>query len=214
MFLSFHHDLPWVTPIAAYVNLFLRMTTKSNLPQMVAIGLVLLLVVVLLRAEGRMFICSCGHFAVWTSDTCSSNTSQQLLDPYSFTHVLHGFLFFWLIALLFRRMNSSWQVCLALLLEGAWELFENTRFVIDKYRTETAALGYTGDTIVNSLGDLTCAFAGFMIARSLGLRRSLIVFVVVEVVLIVWLRDSLLLQILMLVHPVEAIKLWQMCVQP
>jgi hypothetical protein len=181
---------------------------------MVAIGLVLLVVVVLLRAEGRMFICTCGHFAIWTSDTCSSNTSQQLLDPYSFTHVLHGFLFFWLIALLFRRMNSSWQICLALLLEGAWELFENTRFVIDKYRTETAALGYTGDTIVNSLGDLMCALVGFTIARQLGLRRSLIVFVVVEVVLIVWIRDSLLLQILMLVRPVEAIKLWQMCVQP
>lgn len=181
---------------------------------MVAIGLVLLLVVVLLRAEGRMFICTCGQFAVWTSDTCSSNTSQQLLDPYSFTHVLHGFLFFWLIALLFRRMNSSWQICLALLLEGAWEVFENTRFVIDKYRTETAALGYTGDTIVNSLGDLMCALVGFTIARQLGLRRSLIVFVVVEVVLLVWIRDSLLLQILMLVRPVEAIKLWQMCVQP
>ena len=193
------------------------MTTKSNLPrvsQIVAIGLVLLLVVVFLRAEGRMFICTCGHFALWTSDTCSSNTSQQLLDPYSFTHVLHGFLFFWLIALLFRRMNWSWQVCLALLLEGAWEVFENTRFVIDKYRTETAALGYTGDTIVNSFGDLMCALAGFLIARQLGLRRSLIVFVLVETFLILWIRDSLLLQILMLVRPVEAIKLWQMCVQP
>ena len=193
------------------------MTTKSNLPhvsQVVANGLVLLSVVVVLRAEGRMFICTCGHFALWTSDTCSSNTSQQLLDPYSFTHVLHGFLFFWLIALLFRRMSSGWQVSLALLLEGAWEIFENTRFVIDKYRTETAALGYTGDTIVNSLGDITCAFVGFMIARQLGLRRSLIVFVLVEIFLIVWIRDSLLLQILMLVRPVEAIKVWQMCVQP
>jgi hypothetical protein len=193
------------------------MTTKTSRPgvlQIVAIGLVLLLVVVSLRAEGRMFLCSCGNFAVWTSDTCSSNTSQQLLDPYSFTHVLHGFLFFWLIALLFRRLSSSWQVSLALLLEGAWEVFENTHFVIDKYRTETAALGYTGDTIVNSFGDLMCALAGFMIARKLGLRWSLIVFVVVEIFLILWIRDSLLLQILMLVRPVEAIKLWQMCVQP
>ncbi len=190
------------------------MTTKSNLLQIVAIGLVLLLVVVLLRAEGRIFICTCGHFAVWTSDTCSSNTSQQLLDPYSFTHVLHGFLFFWLIALLFRRMSSGWQVSLALLLEGAWEIFENTPFVINKYRTETAALGYTGDTIVNSFGDLMCALVGFLIARKLGLRRSLIVFVLVETFLIVWIHDSLLLQILMLVRPVEAIKLWQMCVQP
>jgi hypothetical protein len=193
------------------------MTTKSNrlgVLQIIAIGLVLLLMVVSLRAEGRMFLCTCGHFALWTSDTCSSNTSQQLLDPYSFTHVLHGFLFFWLIALLFRRMTSGWQVWLALLLEGAWEIFENTPFVIDKYRTETAALGYTGDTIVNSFGDLLCAFAGFMIARKLGLRWSLIVFVLVELFLLVWIRDSLLLQILMLVRPVEAIKLWQICVQP
>jgi hypothetical protein len=137
-----------------------------------------------------------------------------LFDPYSFTHVLHGFLFFWLMALLFRRLNASWQVWLALLLEGAWELFENTPFVINKYRTETAALGYTGDTIVNSFGDLTCALAGFLIARKLGLRRSLIVFLVVELVLILWIHDSLLLQILMLMRPIAAIKSWQMCVSP
>ena len=193
------------------------MTTESNRAgvwQIVAIGLVLLLLIVLLRAEGRMFLCDCGHFAVWTADTCSSLTSQQLFDPYSFTHVLHGFLFFWLIALLFRRLNSSRQIVLAVLLEGAWEVFENTRFVIDKYRTETAALGYQGDTIVNSLGDVACALVGFMLARKLGLRWSLIFFVLVEVVLIAWIHDSLLLQILMLVRPVEAIKLWQMCVQP
>jgi hypothetical protein len=193
------------------------MTTESNragVLRIVAIGLVLLLVVVSLRVEGRMFLCDCGHFAVWTSDTCSSQTSQQLFDPYSFTHVLHGFLFFWLIALLFRRVTPTWQVWLALLLEGAWEVFENTQFVIDKYRTETAALGYQGDTIVNSLGDLVCALAGFLLARKLGLRRSLVVFVLLEIVLALSIHDSLLLQILMLVRPVEAIKLWQVCVQP
>src|SRR6185295_13840504 len=107
------------------------MTTESNRARVLSIAaivLVLLLVVVLLRAEGRMFLCDCGHFAIWTSDTCSSQTSQQLFDPYSFTHVLHGFLFFWLIALLFRRMIPSWRICLAVLLEGAWEVFENTQF--------------------------------------------------------------------------------------
>jgi hypothetical protein len=134
-----------------------------------------------------------------------------LLDPYSFTHVLHGFLFFWLIALLFKRMPRAWQFVLALVLESAWEIFENTSFVINKYRTETAALGYQGDTIVNSLGDLGCALLGFVIARQLGVRRSLIVFVVIEAILIFWIHDSLLLQILMLIRPVEAIKLWQMC---
>jgi hypothetical protein len=177
----------------------------------VATALVLLALIVLLRAEGRRFMCACGYFAVWVGDWCSSNTSQQLLDPYSLTHVLHGFLFFWLIALLFKRMPRVWQFLLALLLESAWEVFENTSFVINKYRTETAALGYQGDTIVNSLGDLACALIGFVIARRLGVRRSLIVFVLIEVILSVWIHDSLLLQILMLVRPVEAVKLWQMC---
>ena len=173
--------------------------------------LVLVALVVVLRAEGRIFLCGCGHFALWVSDWCSSNTSQQFLDPYSLTHVLHGFLFFWLITLLFKRMPRGWQFWLALLLESAWEVFENTSFVINKYRTETAALGYQGDTIVNSFGDLTCAMIGFFVARKLGVRWSLVVFVLIELVLTLWIHDSLLLQILMLVLPIEAIKLWQMC---
>ncbi|HEX6718027.1 MAG TPA: DUF2585 family protein [Pyrinomonadaceae bacterium] len=191
------------------------MTTKSGHSRpllIVATGLVVLAMIVLLHAQGRSFLCTCGRFAVWTSDWCSSVTSQQLFDPYSFTHVLHGILFFWLIALLFRRMPRAWQFWLALLLESAWEVFENTSFVINKYRTETAALGYQGDTIVNSLGDLACALVGFLVAQQLGLRRSLLLFVVVEVVLTLWIHDSLLLQILMLVHPIEAIKAWQMCI--
>lgn len=191
------------------------MTTESKrarLLQIAATGLVLLLMIVLLRVEGRSFFCTtCGQFAIWIGDTCSSSTSQQLFDPYSYTHVLHGFLFFWLIALLFRRLTPAWQFWLALFLEAVWEVFENTKFVIDKYRTETAALGYTGDTVLNSLGDLACTLAGFLLARQLGVRRSLIVFALVELVLILWIRDSLFLQILMLVRPVEALKSWQMC---
>jgi hypothetical protein len=167
--------------------------------------------IALLRFEGRSFICTCGRFAVWIGDWCSSNTSQQLLDPYSLTHILHGFLFFWLMLLLFKRTPGAWQFFIALLLESAWEVFENTSFVVNKYRTETAALGYQGDTIVNSLGDLACALAGFLVARQLGFRRSLVVFVLVELVLILWIHDSLTLQILMLVRPVAAIKFWQMC---
>jgi len=188
-----------------------KKSQRNKLSVIVAAGLVLVAMVVSLRVEGRSLICTCGRFVIWIGDSCSSNTSQQLLDPYSLTHILHGFLFFWLMRLLFRRMSGGWQFCLALLLESAWEVFENTSFVINKYRTETAALGYQGDTIVNSLGDLACALVGFLVARRLGLRRSLVVFLLVEVILIVWIHDSLLLQILMLVRPVEAIKLWQMC---
>ncbi len=185
---------------------------RARLAPAVATALALVAVIVLLHVEGRSLICTCGHFTLWTGDTCSSSTSQQLFDPYSFTHVLHGFLFFWLLSLWSNRIGPTWQFSLAVLLESAWEVFENTRFVIEKYRTETAALGYQGDTIVNSLGDISCAIAGFLIARQLGVRRSLVVFVLVELVLTLWIHDSLLLQIVMLLRPVEAIKLWQMCV--
>jgi len=113
--------------------------------------------------------------------------------------------------LVFKRVPSAWQLWLAMLLESVWEVLENTNFVINKYRTETAALGYQGDTIVNSLGDLSCALIGFLIARRIGVVRSLIVFVLIELVLTLWIHDSLLLQLLMLVRPIETIKLWQLC---
>jgi hypothetical protein len=164
-----------------------------------------------LWAEGRLISCACGEFRVWVGDTCSSENSQQLLDPYSFTHILHGFLILWLISLLFRKLSPAWQLSLAMILEAAWEVVENTNFVINRYREQTAALGYTGDTVVNSLGDLFCAFAGVLIARQLGWFRSLILFLLFEVILLIWIRDSLLLQILMLIYPVNALKVWQMC---
>lgn len=166
---------------------------------------------VLLRLEGRLWICSCGTLLMWVGEVCSSNNSQHFFDPYSFTHVLHGFLFFWLIAWLVPRLDSSWQLVLAIVVEGAWEVFENTNFIIERYRTATAALGYNGDTVVNSLGDILCCTLGFMIARRLGFRRSLIAFVALEFVLILWIRDSLLLEILMLVVPIDVIRMWQMC---
>jgi hypothetical protein len=186
-------------------------TDRRNLTPVIGIVVSVALMAVLLWAEGRLLLCACGEFKLWIGDTCSSNNSQQFLDPYSFTHILHGFLLFWLVALLFRKLAPSWQLCLALALEAAWEVFENTPFVIERYRAETAALGYQGDTVVNAVGDLACALLGFLVARKLGLWRSLVVFLMVELILVIWIRDGLLLQILMLIHPIEVIKLWQMC---
>ena len=166
---------------------------------------------ILLRLEGRLWICSCGKLLVWAGQVCSSDNSQHFLDPYGFTHVLHGFLFFWLIAWLAPRLPSGWQLTLAIAVEALWEVFENTNFIIDRYRSETAALGYQGDSVVNSFGDILCCLLGFLIARRLGLRRSLIAFAALELILIVWIKDSLLLEILMLVVPIDAIKALQMC---
>lgn len=158
-----------------------------------------------------MWICSCGRVTIWVGQVCSSDNSQHIFDPYSFTHVLHGFLFFWLIAWLLPRLKPLSQLSLAVAVEAVWEVFENTNFVIERYRTATAALGYNGDTVVNSLGDIVCCLIGFVIARRLGFRRSLIAFALLEFVLILWIRDSLLLEILMLVAPVDVIRNWQMC---
>ncbi|MEP6912935.1 MAG: DUF2585 family protein [bacterium] len=166
---------------------------------------------ILLRLEGRLWICSCGRLLIWVGQVCSSDNSQHIFDPYSFTHVLHGFLFFWLITWLVPRLKPVSQLSLAVAVEALWEVFENTNFVIERYRTATAALGYNGDTVVNSLGDIICCLLGFMIARRLGFRRSLIAFVALEIVLIFWIRDNLLLEILMLVAPVDVIRNWQMC---
>lgn len=189
-----------------------KTTDRRSPATIIGIFAVVLLMSLALWAQGRLLLCACGEFKIWIGDTCSSNNSQQLFDPYSFTHILHGFLLFWLVLLLFRsKLAPAWQLCIALALEAAWEVFENTPFVIDRYRAETAALGYTGDTVVNSLGDLACAFVGFLIARKLGFLRSLVVFLAVELVLVLWIKDGLLLQILMLSFPIDALKAWQMC---
>lgn len=175
-------------------------------------GLLAILIVaaLMLRWEGRLWICACGSVKFWIGNTCSSDNSQHFLDPYSFTHILHGFAFYWLVALVIPRVKSHWQLLLATGLEAAWEIFENTNFVIERYRTATAALGYTGDTVINAIGDILCCLVGFLIARWLGWRRAILVFVGLELVLILWIKDSLLLEILMLTIPIEAIKGWQL----
>ena len=163
-----------------------------------------------LHAQGRPWLCSCGYLRAWSGDPSSSDTSQHLLDPYSFTHVLHGFVFAALLAYgAAARLSPYWRLSLAVALEGLWEVVENSDFVIRRYREGTAALGYEGDAIVNSLGDMTVCGLGFLLAYRLGARRTLALFVATEVVLILWIRDSLLLNVLMLVYPIDAIKAWQ-----
>jgi hypothetical protein len=163
-----------------------------------------------LRYQGRFWWCSCGEPFLWAGDVWSAHNSQHLLDPYAFTHLLHGFAFCWLLALCLPRVWPLWQLSLGTLLEGLWEVFENTEFVIQRYREATAALGYYGDSVANSLGDILTCGIGFMIAQRLGFRRAVLVFAATEVVLLLWIKDSLLLEILMLVYPIDGIKAWQL----
>src|SRR5205085_9031858 len=107
------------------------------------------------------------------------------------------------------RLAPPWRLGLAVLVEALWEVVENSDFVIDRYRTATLALDYRGDTVANSLGDIVCCVAGYVLAGRLGFRGSVALFLVTEAVLLVWIRDDLLLNVIMLIHPVEAIKAWQ-----
>jgi hypothetical protein len=173
------------------------------------IAAALALALIQLRNQGRNWWCSCHQYFPWAGDIWSSHNSQHLFDPYSFTHVLHGFAFCWLLTLAIPLISSTWRLAFATLLEAAWEVFENTEFVIQRYREETAALGYNGDSVFNSFGDILTCTAGYLIAQRLGLKRSVLVFVATEVVLLIWIRDSLLLEILMLVYPIESLKAWQ-----
>jgi hypothetical protein len=163
------------------------------------------------NALGRIWWCKFGDRAIYVNEAWnSSHTSQHLFDPYTFTHILHGIILFWLVTLLFKNLSGSWQFLIAIAAEAAWEVFENTNYIIDKYRENTASLDYFGDSIANSIGDVLACAVGFWIAFKLGLWRSIFFFIAVEAMLILWIRDSLLLNILMLIYPSEAIKQWQM----
>jgi hypothetical protein len=162
-----------------------------------------------LHHQGRSWWCNCRAF-FWTSDAWGSLTSQAFLDPYSFTHLLHGFMFAGLLLLITRELPTTWRLCIAIALEAVWEILENTNAVIDRYREATASLGYRGDTVMNSMGDIFCCGVGLLIARKLGWLRSLPIFIATEIVLLIWIRDSLILEIIMLIHPIEAIKAWQL----
>jgi len=190
-------------------NKSLAFNEKQNfLPWMAVLSFVIL-TAFQLHNQDRIRWCKLGDYALWSSDAWGKHNSQHFLDPYSFTHLLHGVLFFWLISLIFRKTPLVWQFTLAIFVECAWEILENTNQIIEHYRTATLALEYYGDSIANSLGDILSSATGFILARKLKFPRSLILFLFVEATLLIWIHDSLLLNIVMLIHPIEAVKAWQ-----
>jgi hypothetical protein len=183
--------------------------TKRNIWPAILIGLMLVTTASVEHLQGRLWRCTCpNHF--WTSDAWSSQTSQLFFDPYSFTHLLHGFMFAGVLALLFRHVSRTWRFVMAIAIECAWEMIENSNTVIDRYREATAALGYHGDSVLNSLGDIFCCGIGFALVARLGWRWGIAMFVAVELALSLWIRDSLVLEIIMLIHPLDSIKAWQL----
>ena len=163
-----------------------------------------------LRAQDRVWWCRVGDLSPWSSDIWSAHNSQHFFDPYTFTHILHGVLYFWIVNLILSDYRLRWKFFLVIFVECVWELVENSNFVIDRYRAATISLDYYGDSILNSLSDvLSCAFGAFL-AYKLKFWRSLAYFVATEILLLFLIRDNLTLNIIMLIYPIEAIKRWQM----
>ncbi len=172
--------------------------------------LVIVVSAVILMWQGRVWWCQAGDYTPWSWNIWTTHNSQHIIDPYAFTHVLHGVLEFWLIGLVFKRMPLAWRLLIAVIIESTWEVAENSSFIIERYRTVTLSLDYFGDSIINSLADIICCVTGFAIAYKLKFWKSLALFVATEAILILWIRDSLLINIVMLIYPIEALKIWQM----
>ena len=151
-----------------------------------------------------------GKPGLWSDSIWSEHNSQYFLDPYTFTHVLHGVMFYALLSLAFRNLPVMSRFVIAIGLESGWEVLENTNFIIQRYRIETISLNYFGDSIVNSMGDiLACAF-GFALASRLPVRVTIVATIAVELLLALWIRDNLTLNLIMLIHPSRIIRMWQL----
>lgn len=182
--------------------------TRSKRAAVAAIVL-LAATAMLLYLMGRPPICTCGAIDLWVGEPNSSRTSQMLSDWYSPSHIVHGFLFFAGLWLVGRRWPLERRFLVALAIEAAWEIVENTPLIINRYREETAALGYTGDSVLNSMSDIAMMIVGFLLARRLPVWASVAIVLVLELVPLFVIRDNLTLNVWMLLAPNEALKAWQ-----
>lgn len=163
----------------------------------------------ILLGMGRPPVCTCGEIDLWVGSTASAKTNQMLADWYSPSHIVHGLLFYAALSLVARRWPVERRFLIAMLVEAAWEIAENTPLVIDRYREATIALGYTGDSVLNSVSDTAMMALGFLAARRLPVWASVALLVVLEIVPLLLIRDNLTLNVWMLLAPNDAIRAWQ-----
>jgi Protein of unknown function (DUF2585) len=192
------------------------MTMPRTIPRLsltagLAICAALMLVTAaVLAAMGHPAICKCGYVKLWHPSRTDAETSQHLTDWYTYSHILHGIILYWLIGLLAQgRLSVAARLAIATLIEAGWEIFENTPFIINRYRAVTISRDYFGDSIINSMADIAATIVGFLVAARLPAWVTVALLIGVEVTLLAFIRDNLTLNIIMLIHPSDWLRQWQ-----
>lgn len=187
------------------------LSTKLRWRTYIALAVAIIVVFALiLITMGQVPWCKCGYIKLWHGVTYSSENSQHISDWYTFSHVIHGFLFYFVLWLFARRLPLGARLVLAILIEIAWELFENSDFIINRYREVTISLDYYGDSVLNAVFDVLAMVLGFIVAYRVPVLVTILLLVAMEVFVGYWIRDNLTLNVIMLIYPIEGIKLWQM----